>query len=185
MWRSGRNSRRRGIGHQAGVVGTPSPGAPTGSIPLSLTRHWRTVLAVGTCAYDQAGRDTFAVFAGTASDAGVRAGGNIRSTGRTGLARGSRGKCPPTISSRHSHSGRHCGGMNSERDDPPIGTGAGIAEAPALPPSPACVLPVTAYCSAIGNSGAGATTWVCPMLMSPNRRAVAASTLGGGSTTAV
>ena len=37
---------------------------------------------------------------------------------------------------------------------PGIEGGGGTTAAPALPPSPACVLPATAYCSAMGNSGA-------------------------------
>src|SRR5580704_6087747 len=54
------------------------------------------------------------------------------------------------------------------------------------PPFPSAgwepALPV--YCSATGNSGAGATTSEWPMLSSTNLRAEAASTCGVGATTA-
>src|SRR5450432_968431 len=66
---------------------------------------------------------------------------------------------------------------------PGIDGGGGTTAEPA-PPSADCVLPEAAYCSATGNSGAGATTCECPMLMSPKRRCEAASKLGAGCTTA-
>src|ERR1700687_404128 len=62
--------------------------------------------------------------------------------------------------------------------------GGGATAAEPAPPSVAADLPAAAYCSATGNSGAGATTAECPMLMSPKLRCEAASTLGGGSTIA-
>src|SRR5258708_20186325 len=65
-----------------------------------------------------------------------------------------------------------------------MGGGGGAAGELGAAPGVVCVLPAGAYCSATGNSGAGATTCECPMLMSPKLRCEAASKLGGGLTIA-
>jgi hypothetical protein len=60
--------------------------------------------------------------------------------------------------------------------------GGGTAPAPAFLME-ASIPPTTARCSPMGKAGAGATTALWPMLISPNRRTELASTLGGGATT--
>ncbi len=66
---------------------------------------------------------------------------------------------------------------------PPIDGGGGTTARPG-PASVDCVTGSNARCSARGNCGAGATTALWPIFISPHLRSEVASTVGGGPTIA-